>query len=120
MAVGDVVLIKDENLPRNQWHLGRYIDDHGHVRKVKLPFRNPSLDRNGRRQEPTFYLERPISQAGPAARDRGIPHRGAKMTIVSLQNISLKCIENLSRTPPFRMHVDKGILSDMKFLENLC
>lgn len=53
MTVGDVVLIKDENLPRNQWRLGRidecYTDNDGHVRKVKLVIASSSLDKYGKR-----------------------------------------------------------------------
>lgn len=64
MSVGDVVLIKDENLPRNQWRLGRihecYTDHDGHVRKVKLVIASSSLDKYGKRQDPVTYLERPI------------------------------------------------------------
>lgn len=64
MTEGDVVLIKDENLPRNQWRLGRihecYTDNDGHVRKVKLVIASSSLDKYGKRQDPVTYLERPI------------------------------------------------------------
>lgn len=56
MTVGDVVLIKDENLPRNQWRLGRihecYTDSDRHVRKVKLVIASSSLDKYGKRQDP--------------------------------------------------------------------
>lgn len=64
MTVGDVVLIKDENLPGNQWRLGRihecYTDNDGHVRKVKLVIASSSLNKYGKRQDPVTYLERPI------------------------------------------------------------
>lgn len=53
LTVGDVVLVTDDNLPRNQWKLGRVletvVDDDGLVRKVKLRVNNSS-----------GYLERPI------------------------------------------------------------
>lgn len=64
VTVGDVVLIKDENLLRNQWRLGRihecYTDNDGHIRKVKLVIASSSLDKYGKRQDPVTYLERPI------------------------------------------------------------
>lgn len=64
MTVGDVVLIKDENLQRNQCRLGRihecYTDNDRHVRKVKLVIASSSLNKYGKRQDPVTYLERPI------------------------------------------------------------
>lgn len=62
MAVGYVVLIKDENLLRNQWRLGRnnecYTDDDGNVRKDKLVIDSSSLHDYGKQQEPVTYMER--------------------------------------------------------------
>lgn len=49
MKVGDIVLIKDDNMPRNEWHLGRitetYPEEDLLVRKVKVVTRNGSLER---------------------------------------------------------------------------
>ena len=62
--VGDIVLIRDENLPRNQWHLGKIVeakpDDDGLVRKVRILVGTTSLDKNGKRIESKSYLDRPI------------------------------------------------------------
>lgn len=55
MCVGDIVLISDENTPRNQWHIGRVVEAHadedGLVRKTKLRVGTSSSIK---------YLERPI------------------------------------------------------------
>ena len=49
MCIGDVVLIKDDNLPRNCWKMGRVIDlEHGSddlVRAVKLKTQTSELRR---------------------------------------------------------------------------
>ena len=66
MEEGDVVMIKDENAPRNEWRLGRvdevYREADNHVRKVKLAIADRSLDQKGQRRTPCSYLERPIQK----------------------------------------------------------
>jgi hypothetical protein len=61
---GDIVIIKDESLPRNLWKLARvahvYQGSDGHVRSVKLTLAQNSLDNCGRRTQPVMYLDRPI------------------------------------------------------------
>ena len=60
------MIIKDDNLPRNCWQLGRVDetvhDDDGHVRKVKLAIADRSLNVKGKRVKQTAYLERPIQK----------------------------------------------------------
>lgn len=64
MAVGDIVLLKEDNLPRNHWRLGRivdvYVDDDGLVRKVKVALAVSDLNSVGKRNGPVTYLERPV------------------------------------------------------------
>ena len=64
LEVGDIVLIKDENLARNEWHLGKvvetHIDEDGLVRKVHIMVGTAQLDNKGRRVESQSFLERPI------------------------------------------------------------
>ena len=64
LQAGDIVLVKDDNLPRNQWHLGRVLEtttsDDQLVRSVKLAVGDRSLNENGRRSTPLSTLERPI------------------------------------------------------------
>jgi len=49
LEIGDIVLVKDENVGRNEWNLARVkecmpsVD--GHVRKVKLQLAHTELDR---------------------------------------------------------------------------
>ena len=63
---GDLVILKEDDLPRNQWRLGRveetYPDEDNHVRKVKLLMGDRELDSRGHRVHPQTYLERPIQK----------------------------------------------------------
>ena len=62
----DVVLVKDENLPRNQWQLARvvrtYPSDDGLVRKVKILLADSSIDDSGRRSKSPVMLERHVQK----------------------------------------------------------
>lgn len=63
---GDVVIISNDNLPRNMWQIARveeaYGDPDGYVRKVKLAVGDASLDDKGRRVKHISYLERPVQK----------------------------------------------------------
>eukprot|EP00057_Strongylocentrotus_purpuratus_P003072 XP_003725859.1 PREDICTED: uncharacterized protein LOC100891394 [Strongylocentrotus purpuratus] len=62
--IGDIVIMKDENLPRNQWSLARisevFPSTDGLIRKVKLVKGDSELDDSGKRKGPVKELERPI------------------------------------------------------------
>lgn len=64
--VADVVLMKDENTPRNQWKLARveevFPSDDGLVRKVKLAMATSRLDSQGRRLHEVQHLEWPVQK----------------------------------------------------------
>ena len=64
MSCGDVVIIKDDNLPRNQWSVGRVIEaitsDDGLVRSVKVLLADRNLDKDGKRVRARTVYERPI------------------------------------------------------------
>lgn len=64
MQINDIVLLKDEEQPRNQWPLARVeaceTDKDGYVRKVRLLLGNSSLDAKGKRIKSSSILERPI------------------------------------------------------------
>ena len=64
--VADVVLMKDENTPRNQWKLARveevFPSDDGLVRKVKLAMATSRLDSQGRRLHEVQHLEQPVQK----------------------------------------------------------
>ena len=64
VKIGDIVILKDENLPRNQWSLARIVDvfpsADGFIRKVKLVLGDSKLDDGGKRKGPVHELERPI------------------------------------------------------------
>ena len=65
IEVGDIVILKDDSVPRNCWKLARvettYPDADGYVRKVKVAVADQSQDVKGKRTGATVsYLERPI------------------------------------------------------------
>ena len=66
LAVDDVVMIKDENLPRNVWQLARvsavYPSSDGQVRKVQVSLADRCLDNKGKRIGTVRYLERPVQK----------------------------------------------------------
>lgn len=88
MQIGDVVLIKDLNLPRNVWQLSRvskiYPSTDGKVRSVQVALADSHLDKNGKRSAPIKYLDRPVHKLVllMPAENKGeagvIPSRGAK------------------------------------------
>ena len=61
-----IVVIKDENTPRNQWRLGRvvktYPDDTNVVRSVAVAVGDPNISNSGKRQRPQSILDRPIQK----------------------------------------------------------
>ena len=66
MQVGDIVLIREDNVPRNCWRTARidevYASDDGLVRKVKIVVSDPSLTKEGKRFRAMTILERPIQK----------------------------------------------------------
>ena len=64
LCVGDVVLLKDENLVRNHWQLGRVCKTHpsedGLIRKVTLWMSTSNLDAKGVRRGKVSFLDRPV------------------------------------------------------------
>ena len=64
LQIGDVVIVSDEVLSRNQWKLGRiadvYVSDDGLVRKVKLAMADSTVDDKGGRKKSISFLERPV------------------------------------------------------------
>ena len=63
---GDIVLIKDENRPRNRWKLGRvqqvFPSDDGLVRKVTIKVASSKLYNKGNRLAELTSLDRPIQK----------------------------------------------------------
>lgn len=64
VQVNDIVLLKDNDLPRNQWPLARVVEtfpsSDGLVRKVKLFVSDRIHEATGQRTKPAQTLERPI------------------------------------------------------------
>ena len=64
LQIGDIVIFKDQDLPRNRWELGRVIKTNesqdGCVRSVQLLIGDSSLDDSGKRIKARRTLERPI------------------------------------------------------------
>ena len=63
---GDVVILKDESTPRNNWQLARisqtYPSDDDIFRKVKVAVLNASPGHTRKRTKPTVYQDRPVQQ----------------------------------------------------------
>ena len=83
---GDIVVVNDEDLPRNQWKLARVAErfpsDDDLVRKVKLAMADSTLDSRGRRKRPISYLDRPVHKlvlllSNEEFEDQGFPDEGA-------------------------------------------
>jgi len=64
LCIGDIVLVCDENLPRNAWLLARVHElipsKDGVVRKVKIAIGDRNLDKKGKRNKELSIFERPI------------------------------------------------------------
>lgn len=64
LVINDIVIVKDDNLPRNCWQLARVsrtdAAKDGHVRTGQVVLGDAALSANGRRTRPVRCLERPI------------------------------------------------------------
>ena len=64
LQVNDIVIVKEDDIPRNQWRVCRVVevlpDEYGLVRKVRLEVGSQNLASNGKRNQPLSTLERPI------------------------------------------------------------
>ena len=66
MAVYDIVILKDDSLPRNRWPLARvvqtYQSDDGLLRKVRDLVADPTIGEDGRKSKASVFLERPVHE----------------------------------------------------------
>lgn len=66
VQVGDVVIVKEDNTPRNEWKFARVVEtsegDDGLVRKVKVQIGQRDLGKNGKRSKQPSFLERPVQK----------------------------------------------------------
>ena len=64
LMVGDIVISKEDEGPRNQWPLAKVVEvypsEDGYVRKVRILKADGELDNQGRQQKPPSLLDRPI------------------------------------------------------------
>lgn len=64
--VGDIVLVKEDNISRNDWKIGRieeiYPGNDGLVRNISIVMSNQFLDGKGKPHQPTTTLKRPIQK----------------------------------------------------------
>lgn len=64
VKIGDVVILREEGSPRNEWRLGRVLnvctDDDGLVRKATIQIGNKKLGKQGQRLTNPTIIERPI------------------------------------------------------------
>eukprot|EP00794_Sanderia_malayensis_P012609 gene12609-13897_t len=66
LCVGDIVMVKEENLARNQWELSRissvYPSADGRIRKVQVAVADKTLDKKGGRINPVHFYVRPVEK----------------------------------------------------------
>ena len=66
MDVGDIVIIKEEDVPRNEWKLAKVVeapeDDDGLVRKVTVQVGERKLGKKGERLNQPSIVQRPIQK----------------------------------------------------------
>lgn len=66
LLIGDIVIVKDNDLPRHKWLLGRIeettIDSDGLVRRVRVHLGDKNLGKNGERLEKPSVIERPVQK----------------------------------------------------------
>lgn len=64
VKIGDIVIVKEEGIPRSEWRLGRVLDvcedEDGLVRKATIQIGNRKLGKEGQRLTKPSILERPI------------------------------------------------------------
>ncbi|KAK0134383.1 hypothetical protein N1851_030040 [Merluccius polli] len=64
--INDIVLLKEDATPRNQWKLAKVIEVYpgkdGRVRRLKLLISDSALDSKGKRISKPVHLERPIQK----------------------------------------------------------
>lgn len=66
VQVGDIVIVKEEEIPRNEWRLARVIEvckaDDGLVRKVIIQIGDRKLGKRGERLTKPSIIERPVQK----------------------------------------------------------
>ena len=66
LSIGDVVIVKEDTLPRNCWQLVRvsktYPSKDGHIRSVQVDLGDAALPADGKRKRPVRRLERPVNK----------------------------------------------------------
>ncbi|XP_023808300.1 uncharacterized protein LOC105355630 isoform X2 [Oryzias latipes] len=66
LQIRDIVMIKDDDLPRTEWRLGRVLetttDKDGCVRRVKICLGDRKLSKKGERINKQLVLERPVQK----------------------------------------------------------
>ena len=66
LSVGDIVIVKDDTLPRNCWQLARvsktYPSKDGYIRSVQVDLGDAALPADGKRKGPVRRLDRPVNK----------------------------------------------------------
>jgi len=64
LQVNDIVIVKEDDIPRNQWRVCRVVevlpDEDGLARKVRLEIGSQNLASNGKRNQPLSTLEQEL------------------------------------------------------------
>ena len=66
LSIGDVVIVKEDTLPRNCWQLARvsktYPSEDGFIRKVQVDLGDDALPADGKRKGPVRRLDHPVNK----------------------------------------------------------
>ena len=66
LSIGDVVIVKEDTLPRNCWQLARvsktYPSEDGFICKVQVDLGDDALPSDGKRKGPVRRLDRPVNK----------------------------------------------------------
>ena len=66
LSIGDIVIVKEDTLPRNCWQLARvsktYPSEDGYIRSVQVDLGDTNIPADGKRKGPVRSLDRPVNK----------------------------------------------------------
>ena len=66
LSIGDIVIVKEDTLPRNCWQLARvsktYSSEDGYIHSVQVDLGDAALPADGKRKGPVRRLDHPVNK----------------------------------------------------------